>query len=194
MLGGVSKNEVIMFDNNVALYFYSAVLQANTALIAFAAVFVVFKFQLMSQALQNKDSEIIQFIDNYFSSVPEEIRFYYNNISIIFNQINSRIADPTYQPQYRKKVESLIANPRASRLMQERKQIVDRQILLKNNFRWPMLSILPVIIICLCLLPFSYNLHLYYSNYELPLIAFVIVLNVWALILNVVFVFKTISE
>jgi uncharacterized membrane protein len=187
-----------MFDNSVGLYFYSAVLQANTALIAFAAVFVVFKLQLLSQSLQNKDSDISSFIQNHFAvmgqAIPDDVWKHFNDIGNIIEHIRAILSDKEFRPSYRPRLESLENSQSLAKLVTERGQIVERQLFLRERFRWPILSVLSVIIVSLCILPFSYNLHKYYSNIELYIILFVVGLNIWALILNTYFVFNTIKK
>jgi hypothetical protein len=186
-----------MFDNNVGLYFYSAVLQANTALIALAAVFVVFRFQILSQSLQKKDLEIIKVIEGWFTfkpaSMPGELKSHFDNLDNIMPYIISLSKSDSFKKSTNEVLKILVDDIELGRLIEERKQIIDRQISLKSNFRRPMLSILCVIILSLCLLPFSYNLHMYYSNFELWIILSVIGLNIYALIINAIFVFRAIE-
>jgi hypothetical protein len=187
-----------IFDNNVSLYFFSAVLQANTALIAFAAVFAVFRFQLLVQSLQNKDSEIIQLVDKYLArkpmETPEELRSHYAHIQTLEDAINALVADPGYQPSYRSWIVSLAKNQPLASLFLERRQLVDKQANLKKRFKWPMLSILFVILLALCVLRFSNYVHTAMSDLEFVPIIFTASLNIWALILNTKFVFTNIKN
>jgi hypothetical protein len=187
-----------IFDNNVSLYFFSAVLQANTALIAFAAVFAVFRFQMLVQSLHNKDAEIITFIDNYFArvplSVPDEIRVNYNRLEDLFDGIRSLLSDPEYKPSYKNYVQFLINHRMIPIFVHERHELIQKQQSLIKRFRWPMISLVLVIVSSLCLLPMSNYLHTAEATFELLAIIVVVLLNIWALVLNIRFVFITIKE
>jgi hypothetical protein len=186
------------FENNVSLYFYSAVLQANTALIAFAAVFVVFRLQQLSQNLQNKETEIIQLIDNHFvrrpMDTPEELKSQYMHIQTLEDALKRLIKDTDPEDRSRSWIMSLSENQSLARLFLERQHFVDRLVDLKRQFKWPMLSILFVILFSLCMLPLSNYMHSSMPCWEYLPILITILLNVWALMINTMFVFKTIKD
>jgi hypothetical protein len=185
------------FDNNTGLYFYSAVLQANTALIAFAAVFAVFRFQTIVNSIQAKDAAIAILIENYFArkpmDVPEEIRKHFTHFQTLQLALADLLADPNYKPEYRSWVFSLEKHEDLRVLLQERSELVSDQLRLNSQFVWPLISVLIVIVLSLCLLPLATIIHVAVTSWEAVPIAATVLLNVWALALNSRFVFRSIN-
>jgi len=187
-----------IFDNNVGLYFYSAVLQANTALIAFAAVFAVFRFQAIVESLHHKDSEITSLIEYFFARIPmeapDEIRFHFTHLTTLRHALEEILANPSYNPPYKESVQKLSDDTHLEVLFVERTHLLQKQRQLKALFRLPLISVLIVIVMSLCLLPLSNYFHNYLAQWEYVPIVATILTNIWSLVINVQFVFRTINE
>jgi hypothetical protein len=69
---------MVDIGENTGLYLYSAILQANMALLALLGVFIIFRLERIDDFLQRIDDRIIEFIGTFFADrharVPIELR------------------------------------------------------------------------------------------------------------------------
>ena len=167
------------------------------ALLAFAAVFVVFKLQIISGVLQAKENEIISNAQEWFlqSSVrmPDDIRLALQNISSFDDWMQARLSDVNYKPLYRKALDSFSKIPEVNDLLIEHKRIFSQRSQLIQRMRLPFLSVLIVIIGSLLLLPFASAIHSI-PILELWMFIIMVVANIASLIINTRFVFNVLRN
>jgi hypothetical protein len=187
-----------IFDNYTSLYFYSAVFQGNAALIAFAAVFIVFKLQLLSQSTHSNQSSIESFARDQYamnsSHVPEEIRSKFVDVEGLFPEMDRLISDPKYGPSNLHVTKSLRRNSTFIALIAEHKLLLSKRDDLISDIRAPFLQLLSVIILSLLILPLSTYVHSLGIYVEACLMIVVIVLNIVALVTNTRLVLKALKN
>jgi hypothetical protein len=187
-----------LFDNYTSLYFYSAVFQGNAALLAFAAVFVVFKLQVLSQSLQSNETSIATFARDHFAmnsaQVFEPIRAKFTDVEAILPEIDKLLTDPAYGQTRHNIIQSLRSNTTFVALIGEHKIVKSKRSQLIAEVRKPFVQLLIVMIISLLLLPISNFVHSLGVWIEAGFIAFTILLNVVALVTNTMFVFRALKN
>jgi hypothetical protein len=167
------------------------------ALLAFAAVFVVFKLQILTGVLQAKEKEIILCAQQWFSQstgvIPDDIRLALQNISGFNEWIEIKLSDKKYTPRYRNALASFSKMPDVNYLFNEHKYIISQQSQVILRMRFPFLSVLLVIIVSLLLLPFATAIHSV-PILELSLFITMIIFNIASLVINTRFVFNVLRN
>lgn len=187
-----------LFDNYTGLYFYSAVFQGNMALLAFTGVFVVFRLQLLSQAIQYKEAEVINFMINCYDNKPQwihqEVRSHFDDLKNIKFHIQTLLDNRDWQPSNRGTLEALQQNFTFSMSIEELKKIENQKKNIISKIKFPFGSLLAVVILSLILLLATNYIHT--TNFWLEICMFILtlLLNIWALYINVKFIFKTVVE
>ena len=89
-------NSFSLFSDNTALYFYSALLQANAAILSIVGVFVIFKVQSLKSSIDIVKSALM----NYKSFVTQPMVINFANVSIEEKRKIASGADGYIKPQY----------------------------------------------------------------------------------------------
>lgn len=177
--------------DSTGLYFYSAVFQGNMALLAFVGVFVVFRLQALSNHLLNLDSRIMDYVLNVFrlrhtQPVPLRVRNA-GEVRIALQDIAAWRATNPANAHFAQTAEDLRADwwleetvGIYQRLLQQRGQIARGWII-------PAIAIALVCFLSQYLLTVADGIHKYCPCSEAVLFGVVIVLNITAVVLTIVY-------
>ena len=180
----------------VGLYFYSAVLQANIALLALLGVFVVFKRQEIMTQLQGLESALISFVQNYldYSQVSgKHIALNYSDVAHLKSVVEEMANDKGGPLNVKTQAMALTSKPEFHSRFQERQAILDKHSKVFPMLKLPFISILVVVLLSLLLLPFAQFIHENFRPFELYIILFVVVANIFALVVTTRFVWRTLQ-
>ena len=181
----------------VGMYFYSAVLQGNMALLALLGVFVVFKRQELTIDLQGKDNAIVSYVQNYldmFSPISKHVAINYPNVEGIPTELLNMSNDEKVHGTTRTQAKDLYDDSNFKARYAERKELVDRRAKIVSLMAPAFIWILSIIIVSLVLLPFVHSIHAKTPWLELLLIVATIISNIWALIVTKGFVWTMLTD
>lgn len=172
---------MIDLGENTGLYLYSAILQANMALLALLGVFVIFRLERVANALKNLDEMIFEYIDKFFnslgSSIPDEVQQRFHNIGGLQKHIEDQLAKPEYRPSYRHQLEELLKRDSFKDFMSARGKEARRHQEIIGSFETPFGMLLVVVIASLVLLPTASIVHSCCKNVEVLLFSSMVLLN-----------------
>lgn len=181
----------------IGLYFFSAVFQGNMALLGLLGVFVVFKRQEITYALQEKDNVIITYLHKFLELDWDHVKpvaFQYPNIEAIPERLIEESRNKTRGESLCYKFNKLSEDKNFQERFKERKELVNKRSKILNLMVPPFFWILSVIFASLVLLPLIYLIHSKWPWLELVLIAVTIIGNVWALVETKRFVWKMLKD
>jgi hypothetical protein len=181
-----------VFNDNVGLYFFSAILQGNMALFALVGVFVVFKYQHVASELANKDAQILTFAKNYFAMISE-IRTYRrvsltSRVGPAIKQEIKKLADQKAANIVQARARELLRHPEFADLFQERDGLIGKRNSLSDEIRRPFFWTTGVIIGSLIFLAAIYPIHVNAPGLEVALVVGTVIVNIWAVYLNTKFI------
>lgn len=169
-------------DNYTSFYFYSSVFQGNMGLLAFAAIFVVYKIQLLNNEIQLADQAIAERLNDWYSKENIPMSHETSMLLIDLDALESVHAD-TLDPRLKEFCESNIFRTWHIRRHALRVNISA----VKRSLRQPLYWTLSVIFASLVLLPLSSLIHTEPWFVEWLLVLVIIVLNFISLIKSVRF-------
>lgn len=160
-------------DNYTSFYFYSSVFQGNMALLAFAAIFVVYKIQLLNNEIQLADQAIAERLNEWYSRENIPMSHETSMLLIDLDALESVHMD-TLDQRLKEFCES-----NTFRTWHIRRHALRVNIsAVKRSLSQPLYWILSVIFSSLVLLPLSSLIHTEPWYFEWSLVLVVIVLNV----------------
>lgn len=162
-------------DSYTSFYFYSSVFQGNMALLAFAAIFVVYKVQLLNNEIQLADQAIAERLNEWYSRENIPMSHETSMLLIDLDALESVHMD-TLDPRLKEFCES-----NTFRTWHIRRHALRVNIAaVRRSLRQPLYWILSVIFSSLVLLPLSSLIHTEPWYLEWSLVLVVIALNVIA--------------
>jgi hypothetical protein len=160
-------------DSYTSFYFYSSVFQGNMALLAFAAIFVVYKIQLLNNEIQLADQAIAERLNDWYSKGNIPMSHETSMLLIDLDALEHVHAD-TLDPKLKEFCESNIFRTWHIRRHALRVNISA----VRRSLRQPIYWVLSVIFTSLVLLPLSSLIHTEPWYLEWSLVLVVIVLNI----------------
>lgn len=185
-------------SNSSGLYFYSAVIQGNMALLALIGVFIVFKLQKIANDLDRLNSRIIEFVAIYVdltslfgktTSLPMDQEV--ETLPLILNRL---ITDKNQSILVHNQVNDIQRSKKYLQLYEKRKFLNGMKLKIRQRMKVPFLWTLSVIVISLIFISLSHALHNYSEILELICMVCTILINVYALNLNTEFIWLTLQE
>ena len=153
-------------NETVGLYFFSAVFQGNMALCALTSVFVIYKLQQINTQLQSNENRIIDYIKGAFNSEyvtgvgflsPPIINFAdIRNIEATLIDERKKVSDGNH---HAKIFDNLIKDPYLTETLNKIKELDNKTIRIKADYRSSLLLVISVILISLIFLPLIYHIH-----------------------------------
>jgi hypothetical protein len=200
--------EIINFINNenLSLYFYSAIFQGNMALLAFLGVFVVFKMQTIMNDKYNKETALVKFVQKYFEigfgSVKDNSQWfletgypeiYYPDVKNLNELIKKLTYHQSFSLEMRSRITWLYHLPFYKNKLSDLEMLNQSNEYVRKGFKLSAYLLSFIIIIALILLIYSSCIHKVYPSYELYFLGSVALTNIVALIITVKFIFKVIK-
>jgi hypothetical protein len=164
-------------DSYTSFYFYSSVFQGNMALLAFAAVFVVYKIQLLNNEIQLADQAIAERLNDWYSHHNVPMSHETSMLLIDLDALEHVHAD-TLDPQLKEFCESNVFRTWHLRRHALRVNISA----VKRSLRQPLYWTLSVIFSSLVLLPLSSLIHIEPWYVEWSLVLVIIILHTISLL------------
>lgn len=181
-------------NDSVSLYFYSAVFQGNMAVLALIGVFVVFRLQQLANQLQSKEIVILNYIQGRFDTIRQGgVPINYDKVTDIINELEMIANNATgvaYGDHIQQRAKEISEEEGLLRRLEEYSSLSDEILGIKRKWKFPFILILCVILLALIFLAIAFWVHTNYPFYEMLLIAFTILLNIFALVYNAKFIFS----
>ncbi len=163
-------------DAYTSYYFYSSVFQGNMALLAFAAIFVVYKIQLLNNEIQLADQALAERLNDWYTRENISMSHETSMLLIDLDALESAHTD-TMDPKLK-----LFCESNTFRTWHIRRHALRVNIsAVRRSLKQPMYWTLSVIFFSLVLLPLSTLIHTEPWYFEWSLVFLVIVLNVVSL-------------
>jgi hypothetical protein len=169
-------------DNYTSYYFYSSIFQGNMGLLAFAAIFVVYKIQLLNNEIQLADQAIAERLNDWYTKEEIPMSHETSMLLIDLDALEAVHAD-TLDPRLKQFCESNIFRTWHIRRHALRVNISA----VKRSLTQPLYWTLSVVFTSLVLLPLSTLIHTEPWYFEWSLVAIVIVLNIISVVKTVGF-------
>jgi len=189
------------FTDSTSLYFYSAVFQGNMALLALVGVFVIFKLQQISSAIQEKDKIIIEYIQNSFRVLVQEgkhlpsIPINYKDTGDLKNVLSNIIQGNRFNEDIRNKANELLnEDADLDQRFNERDNLQNSKKSVINRIIAPFIMTFFVITLSLILLPLSNTIHTSFTTYEVYPILILIILNIGSLSFTGIYIFSVLKK
>ncbi len=181
-----------MFDQYTGFYFFSSLFQGNIALLAFAGVFVVYRLQILTQAINAKESEIVAIVSQAFvkhiGKVPEDVISAFQDLHNIVKHLNDfgdkLIADKIGWQNVPK---SLAADERLHLLERQRNQMEEFRKQIVGATKRPFVWMVMIVLVALVGLPLASLIHTLGFVIEALVIGIAVVINAYAIIINTKF-------
>jgi hypothetical protein len=181
-----------MFDQYTGFYFFSSLFQGNIALLAFAGVFVVYRLQILTQAINAKESEIVAIISPAFvknvGKVPEEVISAFQDLHNIVKHLDD-YGDKLIAEKigWQNVPKSLAADGRLHLLERQRNHMEEFQKQIVKATMKPFVWMVIIVLIALVGLPLASLIHTLGFVMEAIVIGIVVVINAYAIIINTQF-------
>ncbi len=169
-------------DSYASFYFYSSVFQGNMALLAFAAIFVVYKVQLLNNEIQLADIALAERLNDWYARENVPMSHETSMLLIDLDALEMAHLD-TMDPNLK-----IFCESNSFRTWHIRRHALRVNIsVVRKSLRQPLYWTLSVIVLSLFLLPFSSLIHGEPWYVEWTLVFIVIVFNVISLTKSVRF-------
>ena len=135
-----------------SFYFFSALFQGNSALLALSAMFIIYT----RQSIENNIFKLEKIITDYLRS-SSNIAINYGSVLSLesYNEQHFRNLDEAA----RKKIKNAMTEDAWKKRFKELKGLINKNNNLWNEARRPMVSMLVILIVSTIILPFSNVLH-----------------------------------
>jgi hypothetical protein len=177
------------FDQYTGLYFFSALFQGDIAFLALSGVFVVYRLQIITQAMGTKETEIVELISQPFKSqinqVPEEMIAAFQDIGNLFKHLDEYENKLVAINAHWKGIATSLANDKKLQLLARQREELDRirKLIVERTFK-PFASMVAIVLVTLVGLPLATAIHSTGAISEASVFAVVVLLNAYAIVIN----------
>ena len=185
------------FGDFTGLYFYSTVVQGNMALLGLAALFAVFRLQVLYGLRSESNDKIIFYIKEHYAQaggLPPWLRHHSWNADQLLHALRAFKGGADYPERDARLTREILEESHLTQLVVEKGVLEHLQKDVAASLKRPLLLTVSVTAISLVLLPFASAIHRLGSLDEGLLFIAVILLNIVALVANFRFVLKSLSH
>ncbi len=184
-----------IFGDFTGLYFYSTIVQGNMALLGLAALFAVFRLQVLYELRGEANNKIVSFVKEFFfeerGGLPRWLHAHAWNADELVHALKG-FKEGDKEADYQR-AQEILADRHFTQLLVEKSFLEMFQKEVTTGLRKPLLLTVSVTAFSLVLLPFSAAIHRLRIFGEGGLFVIVILLNIIALISNFRFVLRSLS-
>ncbi len=186
-----------IFGDFTGLYFYSTVVQGNMALLGLAALFAVFRLQVLYELRGETNTKVVSFVREFFyeeqGRLPRWLHAHAWNADELVHALKGfKGGEKSGEEDYRI-AQEILADSHFTQLLVEKSFLEMFQKQVTTGLKIPLLLTVSVTAFSLVLLPFSPAIHRLGILGEGGLFVVVIFLNIIALISNFRFVLRSLS-